>query len=411
MIKHALSTFLLALVVAGSPVAQQEKTWRCTNVLSEDGKSWRKDLIVTTVADRITDVRPAKPGEKVDRDFGDAWMIPGLIDLHTHLLLRPYDIESWTDQVLKDSDTLRTLRGHRFAEDTLKAGFVAIRDLGTEGAGYTDVDLVNARKEGVLRGPRIVPTTRAIVQRGRYGPAPDDPKVKKGAQPVSGIDEIKQSVRDQVAGGAAWIKVYADYRYGPGGTVAPTFSLEELTALCEEARRLGRRVAAHATTDEGMRRAALAGVATIEHGMGGSKETFELMRERGVALCPCLTANAAIVEYRGGKGPIVKRLNTARIGFKQALAAGVTVACGSDAGVFTHGTNARELELMVEYGMSNQQALAAATSVAAKVLEAKDLGAIRKGAAGFVVLGGDPLADIKNVRKVVAVVFDGQLAH
>lgn len=401
----------LSLVLAVSAVAQRPTTWRCANVLSEDGKSWRHDMVVKTELDRITEVRAAQSGEKVDKDLGDTWMIPGMIDLHTHLLLRPYDIESWNDQVLKDSDTLRSLRGRKFAEDTLMAGFVAIRDLGTEGAGYTDVDLVHARKEGAMRSPRIYPATRAIVQRGRYGPSPDDAKVKKGAQPVTGIEEIKRAVQEQVEGGALWIKVYADYGYGPGGGVAPTFSLEELTALCNEAKRLGRPVAAHASTDEGMRRATLAGVATIEHGSGGQKATFDLMRERGVVLCPCLAANAAIVEYRGGKGPIVKRLNTARIGFTQALTASVTIACGSDAGVFTHGTNAREIELMVEYGMSNQQALAAATSVAAKVLGASELGVIRPGAAGFVVLKGDPLADIKNLRRVARVVFDGQVIH
>ncbi|MGE3172179.1 MAG: amidohydrolase family protein [Planctomycetota bacterium] len=393
-----------ALLLAAAAGAQRPGTWRCAHVLAEDGSGWREDQVVVTVLSDIVEVRAALPGEAVDVDFGDAYLIPGLIDLHTHLLLRPYDLESWNDQVSNRSDGLRTLRGAQFAADTLRAGWLAVRDLGTEGAGHADVDLVRGLDEGRFRGPRIYPSTRAIAQRGRYGPSPDDPSVRKGAQMVSGIDEIVAAVREQVAGGATWIKVYADYGYGPGGSVAPTFSLEELTALCDEAKRLGRPVAAHATTDEGMRRAALAGVATIEHGHGGSDATFALMKERSVALCPCLAANAAIVAYRGGKGPIVDRLNVARIGFQRALQAGVTIACGSDAGVFRHGDNARELELMVDYGMTPEQALCAATSTAAAVLGATDLGAVRPGVRGFVVLDGDPLLDIRNVRRVIAVV-------
>ena len=399
---------LLASLLTLPAAAQRPGTWRCANVLSEDGKSWRKDMVIVTMLNQIIAVRPAKPDEAVDKDFGERWLIPGMIDLHTHLLLRPYNIEKWNDQVLHASDGLRTLRARQFARDTLHKGFVAIRDLGTEGAGYADVDLKQAMDESLMRGPRIYPATRAIVQRGRYGPSPNDPNVKKGAQPVAGIEEIEAAVREQIAGGATWIKVYADYGFGPDGGVTPTFSLEELTALCVEAKRLGRPVAAHASTDEGMRRATLAGVATIEHGSGGSKETFELMRERGVVLCPCLAANEAIVQYAGRKGPIVQRLNAAKIGFQQALAAGVTIACGSDAGVFAHGDNAREIELMVEYGMSNQQALAAATSVAAKVLGASDLGTVRAGNVGFVILNGDPLQDIANLRRVYSVVRESE---
>lgn len=405
---HLLS--LLAVLVAAVPVAAQTPAiWKCANVLSEDGKSWRKNMVVVTMEHRVVQVRKFAAGDHVSGDLGNCWVIPGMIDLHTHLLLRPYNIEKWTDQVLQTSDGLRMLRGVRFAENTLLAGFLAVRDLGTEGAGYTDVDLANAIAERTIRGPLVYPTTRAIVQRGRYGPSPKDPAVKKGAQPVAGIDQIKQAVRDQIAGGATWIKVYADYGYGPKGGVAPTFSLEELAALCAEAKRLGCRVAAHASTNEGMRRAALAGVATIEHGSGGSKATFDLMRERGVVLCPCLAANEAIVEYAGRKGPIVKRLNAAKIGFQQALIAGVTIACGSDAGVFTHGNNAHEVELMVEYGMSNQQALAAATTVAAKVLGTPGLGPLREGSLGFVVLDSDPLKDIAALRSVVAIWYDGAM--
>jgi len=396
---------LLLIVLAPCLAAQRPDAWRCGHVLAEDGVTWREDVVVTTILQSVVLVRPATPDQQVDRDFGDAWMVPGLIDLHTHLLLRPYDERSWDDQVRHDAAELRSLRAARYAERTLLAGFVAVRDLGTEGAGFADVALRAAMIEGVARGPRIYPATRAIVLRGCYGPDPEDPAVPKGAQAVAGVEQVRQAVREQVAGGAAWIKVYADYRHGRDGPVAPTFSGEELQALCDEARALGRPVAAHATTDEGIRRAVLAGVRTIEHGAGASKETLDLMRERGVVLCPCLAANEAIVGYAGHEGPIVSRLNAARVGFQRALAAGVTIACGSDAGVFDHGDNARELELMVDYGMTPAQALAAATTVAAKVLGADDLGTIRPGArCGLVVLAGDPLADIRNLRRVLAVV-------
>jgi len=403
-----LSPVLLPLLLTPALSAQRPATWRCAHVLAEDGVSWRDDVVVTTILDGVVSVQPAADAAGVDRDFGEAWMIPGLIDLHTHLLLRPYDERSWNDQVLHDSAELRVLRGAKYAERTLLAGFVAVRDLGTEGAGFADVALGAALDELVARGPRIYPATRAIVLRGCYGPAPDDPKVIKGAQTVAGVDEIVAAVREQVAGGALWIKVYADYRHGADGPVAPTFSLEELQALCAEAQRLERPVAAHATTDEGIRRAVLAGVRTIEHGAGASEATLQLMREHSVVLCPCLAANEAIVEYAGRKGPIVSRLNAAKVGFQRALAAGVEVACGSDAGVFDHGDNARELELMVEYGMTPAQALRAATATAAKVLGAGELGTIRPGArCGLVVLGGDPLADIRNLRKVRAVIREG----
>lgn len=403
-------TCLYVLATAAAAAGQRPSTFRCKHVLAEDGASWRDDQVVTYLSG-VLNVKPAEPAQSVDRDFGEAWMIPGLIDLHTHLLLRPYDEMSWDDQVRKESDELRTERAVQHALATLRAGFTVIRDLGTEGAGYADVALRKAFPVEIVgglvsQGPWLIPATRAIVLRGCYGPDPEDPTTKKGAQVVAGVEEIRQAVREQAAGGAQWIKVYADYRHGKSGPVAPTFSLAELQALCAEAAKAKLPVAAHATTDEGIRNAVLAGVRTIEHGAGASAETLKLMKERDVALCPCLAANEAIVRYAGRKGPIVDRLNAAKAGFQRALAAGVTIACGSDAGVFRHGDNARELELMVDYGMTPAQALAAATRTAAQVLGKPGLGVLRKGGAnaGLVVLGADPLRDIGALRKVVAVV-------
>lgn len=412
MSRSAIARLLLALAAAVASAdfaaAQRPSTWRCRRLLAEDGRSWREDVVVVTLLDHVVAVEPASKHEAVDRDFGDAWVIPGLIDLHTHLLLKPYDQMSWDDQVLRETTELRTLRARVHGVDTLRAGFVAVRDLGTEGAGFADVALQRAIAEGIAAGPRLWTSTRAIVRRGWYGPAPDDPAVPKGAQTVDGEAEIREAVRAQAAGGAQWIKVYADYRRQKGGAAEPSFAEADLLALCDEAAKAGLPVAAHATTDEGIRRAVAAGARTIEHGGGASEATLRAMKDRGVVLVPCLAANEAIVRQAGHKGPIVERLNAAKAGFQRALAAGVTIGCGSDAGVFRHGDNARELELMVAYGMTPTAALASATTVAAAVLGAPDLGVVKKGArCGLVVLGADPLVDIGALRQVRAVIREG----
>ncbi len=401
-------TVLLASCAAVAP-AQTPFPIRCGHVLAADGASFRHDVVVSLLSGVITEVTPAAEVDPrvLERQpaFPDAWVIPGMIDLHTHLLLRPYDEATWEDQVLRESNELRTIRAVKAAEATFSAGFVAVRELGTEGAGYADVALRDAIAAYIVRGPRIFASTRALVATGCYGPNLAAAPVPKGAQVVDGQVEMRKAVREQIASGADWIKLYADYRRAPGQPATPTFTADELAAACDEAAAAGVPVAAHAATDEGIRRAVLAGVRTIEHGTGASEATLDLMRQRGVVLCPCLAANEAIARYAGHRGPTVERLSLARITFKRALAAGVTIACGSDAGVFKHGDNAREIELMVDYGMSPAAALAAATSVAADVLRRPELGRIRPHTVpGLVLLAGDPLADIRKLREVVAVI-------
>jgi imidazolonepropionase-like amidohydrolase len=349
-------------------------------------------------------------------DLPEATLLPGLIDAHTHLLLHPYDEAKWDDQVLKEPLALRVCRATNHARATLLAGFTTVRDLGTEGAGYADVGLKQSIDEGIIPGPRVLVVTRAIVATGSYAPRGFAPEIRvpQGAEEADGLDALIRIVRDQIARGADWIKFYADFLWGPGKGARPTFTLEEMKRIVETARAANCPVAAHATSKEGMRLAALAGVATIEHGNDGDLEVFRLMANKGVALAPTLAATEAMSRYSGwrmGSDPEPAQLKSRRSSFREALESGVTIICGSDAGVFAHGDQARELELMVEYGMKPLQALQSATSVNAKALMLKDRGMIQTGLlADLVAVNGDAVRDIRALRKV-SLVMKGGVVH
>lgn len=342
-------------------------------------------------------------------------LLPGMIEGHSHILLHPYDETSWNDQVLVESEAERVARATVHVRRSLEAGFTTLRDLGSEGAGYADVGVKTAIEKGVIPGSRLLVAGPAIVAGGSYGPKGFAPHVTVplGAATADGIEGVTREVRAQIGGGADLIKVYADYRWGPDGAAMPTFTLEELEQIVKVAASSGRQVVAHAATPEGMRRATLAGVKTIEHGDGGTAEVFALMAARGVALCPTIAAGDAISQYRGwqkGVDPEPDRIVQKRKSIQLALDAGVTIVAGGDVGVFTHGENVRELELMVDYGMSPLAVLQSVTAVNAAVFGLSDRGRIKAGLLGdLVVVEGRPDQDIRTLWNVKLVMKDGKV--
>ena len=382
-----------------------------------DGEVMHEGWAVLVERDKIV---AAGPKEQVKEPAGatrisksNSTLVPGMIEGHSHMFLYPYNITDWDTQVLKESDSYRTARATVHARNTLMAGFTTARDLGTEGAGYSDVALKRAINEGLIPGPRLLVAGRAIVATGSYGPKgyDTDMNIMFGAEAADGQNLIRV-VRDQIGKGADVIKVYADYSWGPQGENQTTFSIEELKSIVETARSSGRPTVAHAVTKEAIQRAVLAGVETIEHGDFIDLETGKLMKDRHVTYIPTLAVVESIEQYRGwtkGKTAEPENVTSKKRSFKEAIQSGVTIGMGGDVGVFPHGENVLEMELMVEYGMNALDVLKSATSINSRAFHLDNsVGFIKEGLkADLVMVAGDPVKNISNLRKIKWVMKDG----
>lgn len=413
-LRHALLSIALSAL---SLPAQQTTVLAPATVIDGVSSTRHTGWVVVVTGNSITYAGPLAatqlPAGAKQIDLPGMTLLPGLIDAHVHFFLHPYNETSWDDQVLKESLALRVARATTHARNTLLAGFTTVRDLGTEGAGYADAGLRQAINTGIIPGPRYLIASKAIVATGSYAPS----RTGYSYETPLGADEadattLQHVVRDQIGHGADWVKLYGDYRWGPNGEARPTFSLEEMKLAAATAHDSGRELVVHSSTPEGMRRATLAGAKTIEHGDDGTSEVFRMMAKAGVAYCPTLTAAEAVQSYRGWKkgiDPEPAVIRAKHKSFAAALAAGVTICSGSDAGVFTHGDNARELELMAEYGMKNADVIRSATSVTAKALGLENVvGRIAPGLrADIIAVAGDPLSGISTLRQVRFVMRDG----
>jgi len=374
--------------------------------------------VIVVRGNRIESIGSAIPAGAQTIDLGDMTLLPGLIDAHTHILLQG-DVTSadYDEQLFRESMPYRALRASRSAKIALEHGFTTLRDVETEGAMYTDVDVKRAINNGVIPGPRLFVSTRAMSVSGGYGPSGYSPEIiyPMGVQIVDGVEGGRKAVREQISHGADWIKVYADRSYfvDKNGQLSsiPTFTPEEMKAIVDEAHRLRHKVAAHAMARPGIENALNGGVDSIEHGIAIPDDLIDMMVAKGVYLCPTLTVTEYVAPGRGGVWARIPQFH--HDSFQRALRKGVKIAFGTDVGGFPWDAvnEAKEFEYETQYGMTPMQAIQTATRNAADLLGMSDqIGTLEAGKfADIVAVPGNPLNDITAMQRVGFVMKDGAI--
>jgi len=416
--------FLLALVVVPVLAADRPIVLRAARLIDGRGGAIATPGLVVIRGNRIESVGAATsaPADAQIIDLGDMTLLPGLIDAHVHTLLQG-DVteEDYDNQIMKESMAYRALRASRAVKIGLEHGFTTMRDLETEGAMYTDVDVKHAINNGIIPGPRLFVSTRALSVTGGYGPSSYGPDVihPMGVQIVDGVEDARKAVREQIGHGADWIKVYADRSYflQKDGTLSsiPTFTRDEMKAIVDEAHRLRHKVAAHAMARPGIENALAAGVDSIEHGIAIPDDLIDIMVKNNVYLSPTLTVTEYVAPGRAAEGrPIWGKIPVFhRDSFQRAVRKGVKVAFGTDVGGFPWDAlnEAREFTYETKNGMTPMQAIQSATTVPAQMLDMGDqLGTLEAGKlADVVAVPGNPLNDISVMERVGFVMKDGKV--
>jgi imidazolonepropionase-like amidohydrolase len=407
---------LLTFIATSSFAADNVTVIRAARLIDGRGGNVVAPAVVVIRGNKIESINGAVPAGAQLVDLGDSTLLPGLIDAHVHVLLQG-DITAadYDEQLFKESTAYRALRATKALRIALGHGFTTMRDLETEGAMYTDVDLKKAINNGIIEGPRLVVSTRAMSVTGGYGPSGYAPDVTypMGVQIVDGVENARKAVREQIAHGADWIKVYADRSYflAKDGTLSsiPTFTLDEMKAIVDEAHRLRHKVAAHAMARPGIENAVTAGVDSIEHGVAIPDDLLDVMVAKGIWLCPTLTVTDFVAPGRGGIWQ--KMVAIHHDSFRRALKKGVKIAFGTDAGGFAWDAvnQAKEFGYYVANGMTPMQSIQTATLRAAELLDMSDrIGTIEPGKlADLVAVPGDPLRDITAMERVAFVMKDG----